>query len=120
MSVSSASHPVHPVVSSSSPHAEGEFDVDSVHAAPGEVADWDELITNIRATAEDVAKDYKDEDSIVPGFAEGIQLRPWQVQGRHWMLERESGNKRGGILADDVSLVILNARRLTYLVDGSR
>lgn len=81
-----------------------EFNIEQVHAAPGEsLGEWGDLITNIHATAEDVANDYKEEDTIVPGFAEGVKLRPWQVQGRHWMLNRERENRRGGILADDVS-----------------
>jgi len=86
------------------PHTrENEFDIDSVHARPGEIlGDWDELITSIRATTDDVANDFNEEDTIVPGFAEGYKLRPWQVQGRHWMLNREQGNRHGGILADDV------------------
>jgi hypothetical protein len=83
---------------------ENEFDIDRVQAVPGEaLGDWDELITNIRATAEDVANDFDEQDTIVPGFAEGVKLKPWQVQGRHWMLNREQGNRHGGILADDVS-----------------
>jgi hypothetical protein len=68
---------------------EDEFNIDQVHARPGEpLGDWDELITNIRATAEDVANDFDEKDTIVPGFAEGVKLKPWQVQGRHWMLNR--------------------------------
>jgi SNF2 family DNA or RNA helicase len=43
----------------------------------------------------------------VPGFADGIRLKPWQVQGRFWMKDREEDKKRGGILADDVSLDIV-------------
>jgi hypothetical protein len=87
----------------------GEFaSIDNVQARPGEIiGDWDELITDIKATAEEVAEDYNEEDTIVPGFNEGVKLRAWQVQGRHWMLARESGGKRGGILADDVSCLLL-------------
>lgn len=86
------------------PAKDGEFDLETIRAAPGEVVpEWDQLITEIKATADEVAEDYKEEETVVPGFADGIKLRPWQVQGRRWMLERETGNKRGGILADDVS-----------------
>lgn len=87
----------------------GEFEnIDNVQARPGEIiGDWDELITDIKATAEEVAEDYNEEDAIVPGFDERFKLRAWQVQGRHWMLARESGGKRGGILADDVSCLLL-------------
>ena len=38
----------------------------------------------------------------VEGFSENIRLLPHQVIGRVWMKERETGNKRGGILADDM------------------
>ncbi|PVG00917.1 hypothetical protein CPB86DRAFT_753986 [Serendipita vermifera] len=87
------------------PRQEGEFDLENVNAAPGEVvADWDELITNIKATADEVAEAFDEKDTIVPGFADGIVLRPWQVHGRRWMLSREEGKKRGGILADDMGL----------------
>jgi SNF2 family DNA or RNA helicase len=41
-------------------------------------------------------------DAIVEGFAEDIRLLPHQIVGRLWMRERESGKKRGGILADDM------------------
>ncbi len=43
-----------------------------------------------------------DEDTIVPGFREGIKLMPHQVVARKWMAERESGKRSGGILADDM------------------
>jgi SNF2 family DNA or RNA helicase len=39
-------------------------------------------------------------DDIVEGFAKDIKLMPHQVRGVRWMRERESGRKRGGILAD--------------------
>jgi hypothetical protein len=110
--------------STSSPHTPGqetEFDLENVNAAPGEVvADWDELITNIKSTAEEVAEDFNEEDTIVPGFAEDIVLRPWQVQGRKWMLGREEENKRGGILADDVSSFDHSLKRLANIfIDGT-
>ncbi|KAJ3534788.1 hypothetical protein NM688_g7079 [Phlebia brevispora] len=44
------------------------------------------------------------EDTIVPGFREGIKLMPHQVVARKWMKERESGKRCGGILADDMGL----------------
>lgn len=43
-----------------------------------------------------------DEDTIVPGFRDGIRLLPHQVVARKWMKERESGKRSGGILADDM------------------
>jgi hypothetical protein len=119
--IHAATHPYHyqsPSTSGPSGSASGlappragedEFNIDQVHARPGEpLGDWDELITNIRATAEDVANDFDEKDTIVPGFAEGVKLKPWQVQGRHWMLNREQGNRHGGILADDVSNFLLS------------
>lgn len=42
----------------------------------------------------------KEGDDIVEGFAKDIKLMPHQVRGVGWMRERESGRKRGGILAD--------------------
>ncbi|KAF7799491.1 hypothetical protein EIP86_010726 [Pleurotus ostreatoroseus] len=45
-----------------------------------------------------------DEDTIVPGFREGIKLMPHQVVARKWMKERETGKRNGGILADDMGL----------------
>ncbi|CAG7854171.1 Uncharacterized ATP-dependent helicase C582.10c [Serendipita indica DSM 11827] len=86
------------------PLRNGEFDLDAVQSMPGDPTDWHDLLNNIKATADEVAEEFKEEDSIVPGFAEGIILRPWQVQGRHWMLKREQGSARGGILADDMGL----------------
>ncbi|KAG8810017.1 hypothetical protein FRC17_003133, partial [Serendipita sp. 399] len=86
------------------PNHRGEFDIDSITAAPGDPTEWNELLMNIKATTDEVAEEYNDEDTIVPGFAEGVTLETWQVQGRHWMLGREQGTKRGGILADDMGL----------------
>jgi hypothetical protein len=90
------------------PRHEGEFDLDRVQVAPGEaVGDWNDLITNIKSTADQVADEYDEADTVIPGFDPQYTLRPWQVQGRHWMLRRESDGKRGGILADDVSPSLL-------------
>ena len=86
------------------PPRNGEFDLDTVQSMPGDPTDWNDLLNNIKATAEEVAEEFKEEDTIVPGFAEGITLKPWQVQGRQWMLKREQGSARGGILADDMGL----------------
>lgn len=86
------------------PRHEGEFDLEKVEVAPGEVVgDWNDLIANIRSTADEVAESFNEADMIVPDFDPQYKLRPWQVQGRHWMINRETNGKRGGILADDVS-----------------
>lgn len=50
-------------------------------------------------------QEYTVEDATVDGFRDGISLLPHQVIGRKWMAERESGKKRGGMLADDMGLV---------------
>jgi len=61
----------------------------------------------LRALVEDSINSTDDvevdmEESVVKGFQEGVVLLPHQVLGRVWMRERESGKKRGGILADDM------------------
>lgn len=65
-------------------------------------AEWTEIIQSLKNDASEIGP-IDEEDQIVQGFADGIRLKPWQVQGRFWMKEREEGKKRGGILADDVS-----------------
>ncbi|KAG6336400.1 hypothetical protein ID866_2694 [Astraeus odoratus] len=63
----------------------------------------------------DVEIDMK--DAVVDGFKEGVMLLPHQVQGKLWMRERESGVKRGGILADDMGLG-KTIQTLTRIVEG--
>ena len=58
-----------------------------------------ELITD---SMNDVAEEVDMSLAEVDGFNENIRLLPHQVIGRVWMKERETGNKRGGILADDM------------------
>jgi hypothetical protein len=65
-------------------------------------AEWTEIIQSLKNDASEIGP-IDEEDRIVSGFADGIRLKPWQVQGRLWMKAREEGKKRGGILADDVS-----------------
>jgi hypothetical protein len=65
-------------------------------------AEWTEIIQSLKNDASEIGP-IDEEDQDVPGFADGIRLKPWQVQGRFWMKDREDGKKRGGILADDVS-----------------
>lgn len=57
-----------------------------------------ELLAGAVGDGED---DYGGEgDNKVEGFAKDMVLMPHQVRGVRWMRERESGRKRGGILAD--------------------
>lgn len=99
--------------STSKPQEAGEFDaVDRVEAKHGE-GDWNDLLTNIHTSVEEGLK-YDEADAFVPGFAPGIKLKPWQVHGRHWMLERETGRKHGGILADDVCPTLIFS--INYLI----
>ncbi|KAJ6502104.1 SNF2 family DNA-dependent ATPase [Mycena sanguinolenta] len=59
------------------------------------------------------------EDAIVPGFKDGIRLKPYQVLGRKWMADREDVTKKryGGILADDMGLG-KTIQTLTRIVEG--
>ncbi|KAG2034468.1 SNF2 family N-terminal domain-containing protein [Suillus americanus] len=57
------------------------------------------------------------EEAIVEGFQDGITLLPHQVLGRAWMRDKETGKKRGGILADDMGLG-KTIQTLTRIVDG--
>ena len=74
----------------------------SLKSAAEVQAEWSEIIQSLKNDASEIGP-IDEEDQIVEGFADGIRLKPWQVQGRFWMKEREEGKKRGGILADDVS-----------------
>jgi len=65
-------------------------------------SEWTEIIQSLKNDASELGP-VDEEDQIVSGFADGIRLKPWQVQGRAWMKAREEEKKRGGILADDVS-----------------
>lgn len=65
-------------------------------------SEWTDIIQSLKNDAGDIGP-INEEDQIVQGFADGIRLKPWQVQGRFWMKSREEDKKRGGILADDVS-----------------
>ncbi|CAK9784152.1 unnamed protein product [Cutaneotrichosporon oleaginosum] len=56
-------------------------------------------------------------DDIIEGFATNIKLMPHQVRGVRWMRERESGRKRGGILADDMGLG-KTVQTLARIVEG--
>ncbi|KAG0693585.1 SNF2 family N-terminal domain-containing protein [Suillus ampliporus] len=76
----------------------------------------------LRALVEDSVTPDEDveinmEEAIVEGFQDGITLLPHQVLGRAWMRDKESGKKRGGILADDMGLG-KTIQTLTRIVDG--
>lgn len=71
-------------------------DFEKSHGDPEE--QMRELLSGAVGEGED--GDAKEGDDIVEGFAEGMRLMPHQVRGVKWMRERESGRKRGGILAD--------------------
>lgn len=58
-----------------------------------------DLMADARTT---INVDIQDEDAIVPGFRPEITLMPHQIVARHWMAQRESGKRAGGILADDM------------------
>ena len=58
------------------------------------------LVEDSINSPDDVDIDMK--ESVVEGFREGVVLMPHQILGRVWMRERESGKKKGGILADDM------------------
>ena len=46
-------------------------------------------------------------DDVVSGFPDNFGLLPHQVQAKERMKNRETGRSHGGILADDMGLVLL-------------
>ena len=50
----------------------------------------------------------KEGSDIVEGFIDGFRLLPHQIQAKKWMMERETKSSRGGILADDMGLVVFS------------
>ncbi|KAF8639149.1 hypothetical protein AX17_001638 [Amanita inopinata Kibby_2008] len=87
-----------------------------MHMTSGEA---DKAVKDLMAGSinEDIVADIAEEDLIVPGFKEGIELLPHQALGRIWMKERETGKKMGGILADDMGLG-KTIQTLTRIVEG--
>lgn len=100
-----------------------ESDEPKARKIEGEVEEEEFNIADVQYTAQDFEKSHgdpeeqmrdllsgavgegedggtEDGDGIVEGFAEGMRLMPHQIRGVRWMRERESGRKRGGILAD--------------------
>ncbi|KZT30161.1 hypothetical protein NEOLEDRAFT_1238288 [Neolentinus lepideus HHB14362 ss-1] len=53
----------------------------------------------------------------VKGFAPGVKLLPHQNHARQWMAHREAGNRRGGIIADDMGTG-KTVQALVRIVDG--
>ncbi|GMK57535.1 hypothetical protein CspeluHIS016_0403690 [Cutaneotrichosporon spelunceum] len=77
-----------------------------------------ELLAGAVGDGEGAAGTTREEgDDVVKGFAKDIRLMPHQVRGVHWMRERESGRKRGGILADDMGLG-KTVQTLARIVEG--
>lgn len=90
------------------PDAE-RFDLNSVpilasdyeRVASGEAdAHMRELLSGAVGDGENEEAAFKDGEDEIQGFANGIRLMPHQIRGVNWMRDRESGRKRGGILAD--------------------
>jgi hypothetical protein len=61
-------------------------------------ADMRELLSGAIGDGED--NQAEEGSNLVDGFADGMSLMPHQVRGVAWLGQRETGLKRGGILAD--------------------
>jgi SNF2 family DNA or RNA helicase len=59
-----------------------------------------------KGTAVNHEVEIKEGSDVVGKFIDGFRLLRHQIQAREWMKERETGNSRGGILADDMGSVI--------------
>ena len=97
-----------------------EFSYEPRKSAAETEKDLQDLLQQSFDGKEDGQSAHEDIDmskAVVEGFREGIRLLPHQVVGRSWMAERESGKKRGGILADDMGLG-KTIQTLTRIVDG--
>lgn len=97
------------------PEGDGEaFDMNGADFTPEYHMSAQEAEKALRDLMADVRTDEKveihDEDTIVPGFRDGIVLMPHQVVARSWMKERETGKRSGGILADDMGYVFVSSR----------
>lgn len=94
---------------------EGEvFDIDAIPQSADDYArhigDADEHMRELLSGAVgegegDVEDGAKEGDDVVDGFADAVRLMPHQVRGVKWMRGRESGQKKGGILADVCDLL---------------
>ncbi|CAD6915776.1 unnamed protein product [Tilletia controversa] len=65
-------------------------------------ADREKQLMNMMTSMVAVVDHVKESDTLVPGLT--CALMPHQVQGVKWMMSRESGVEKGGILADDMGL----------------
>jgi len=59
----------------------------------------------------------KEGDEIVEKFASDFRLLRHQIQAKEWMKERETGRSHGGILADDMGLVLFPVVATDWKVD---
>jgi hypothetical protein len=67
----------------------------------------DDVKDLFKGTAVNHEVEIKEGGDIVDKFTDDFRLLRHQIQARVWMKERESGNSRGGILADDMGSVLL-------------
>jgi len=65
-------------------------------------ADREKQLMNMMTSMVALVDDVKEADMQVPGLK--CTLMPHQVQGVRWMMSREAGVEKGGILADDMGL----------------
>ncbi|KAE8215945.1 hypothetical protein CF327_g804 [Tilletia walkeri] len=100
-----------PVTAIKAPHAAQMLNPDAVPYAGPALPSGDAVITaaeretqlmNMMTSMVAVVDDVKESDTLVPGLK--CALMPHQVQGVKWMMSRESGVEKGGILADDMGL----------------
>lgn len=85
--------------------AQDEYDFSGRSATQVE----DDVKELFKGTAVNHEVEIKEGSDIVDKFVDGFSLLRHQIQARQWMEERETGGSRGGILADDMGLVILPA-----------
>jgi len=67
----------------------------------------DDVKDLFKGTAVNHEVEIKEGDDVVEKFTDGFRLLRHQIQARVWMEERETGGSHGGILADDMGLVLL-------------
>jgi hypothetical protein len=76
-----------------------------------------------KASDEEFSESEEEKEELAPSNkVEGLDvtLLPHQVQGLAWLVSREEGKARGGILADDASLLLeFGGQMLTISIDGT-